>query len=92
MRRVVANERNLTRDPAAMDLETLWYEAFPYLYGIGGVVAILLPTGSGLLKGSGVLLIAASLTILRMRWVHRREEFRRTPTSASVRVSPTAED
>lgn len=65
----------------AMDLEQVWYEAFPYLYGIGGVVAIVLPSGSGILKGSGVLLIVASLTILRLRWVYRRELHERTPTT-----------
>lgn len=64
-----------------MDLETVWYEAFPYLYGIGGLVAIFLPGGSGLLRASGVLLIVASLTILRLRWVYRRAMFERTPTT-----------
>ena len=67
-----------------MDFETVWYESFPYVYGIGGLVALALPSGSGLLRGSGILLVAASLTILRMRWLNRREEFRRTPKASDV--------
>ncbi len=67
-----------------MDLETIWYEAFPYLYGIGGVVAILIRPGSLLLKISGALLIVAALTILRLRWVYRRAQFRNAPTTSTV--------
>ena len=75
-----------------MDLETLWYEAFPYLYGLGGVVAILLHGESGLLKGSGVLLIVASLTILRLRWVYRRQAIARLPTAAEIAAQPLHDD
>lgn len=63
-----------------MDLEALWYEAFPYVYGVSGVVAIVLPGGSGLLKGSGVLLIVASLTTLRLRRRYRQQAIARMPT------------
>lgn len=66
-----------------MDLEIVWYEAFPYLYGVGGLVALLYP-GSPLLKVSGALLIVAAVTIIRLRWVYRRAEFDRAPTPSSV--------
>ncbi len=76
---------------AVMDLETVWYEAFPYLCGSGGIVAIL-HDGSGLLKGSGVLLIIASLTILRLRWVYRRQWIARMPTAAEIAALPIHDD
>ncbi len=76
-----------------MDLEQVWYEAFPYLYGIGGLVAIFMSNGSGLLKGSGVLLIIASLTIIRLRWVYRRALHDRTPTTRdTIRGAGLEED
>ncbi len=75
-----------------MDFETLWYEAFPYLYGIGGIVAMFLPGGTGLLKGSGVLLIVASLTILRLRWVYRRQSIARMATAAEIAALPINDD
>lgn len=81
------------RDRQRMDLETVWYEAFPYLYGIGGVVAMLVTPGSLLLKISGALLIIAALTILRLRWVYRRDQFKRAPTpSTFVHQSTTVDD
>jgi hypothetical protein len=55
-----------------MDIETLWYEFSPYVYAIAGVVSIL-NLKSGLSIVSGVLLLGASATILRLRWVHRRK-------------------
>ena len=55
-----------------MDVETIWYEFSPYLYAAAGVVS-LLNFKSALSVFSGVLLLAASTTILRMRWVHRRK-------------------
>lgn len=55
-----------------MDLETIWYEFSPYLYAVFGFTALFYRDGSFLLKGSGVLLITAALTILRLRWVYRR--------------------
>jgi hypothetical protein len=67
-----------------MDFETIWYEAFPFLYGIGGLVAIFSKPGPGLLKVSGVLLIIASLTVLRLRWVYRRSLYVQTQTVAEV--------
>ncbi len=75
-----------------MDLETVWYDAFPYLYGIGGVVAILIRPGSLLLKISGALLIVAALTILRLRWIYRRELFRKAPTTSTVVSQSAAEE
>ena len=58
-----------------MDIESLWYEAFPFLYGIAGVVALLIKPGSTLLRISGALLVVAAITILRLRWVYRRSHF-----------------
>lgn len=55
-----------------MDLETIWYEFSPYLYAVFGFTALFYSGGSFLLKGSGLLLITAVLTILRLRWVYRR--------------------
>jgi hypothetical protein len=56
-----------------MDLETFWYEFSPYIYLVAGAISIFF---SRALVGSiaGGLLIVAALTILRLRWVHRREQ------------------
>jgi hypothetical protein len=54
-----------------MDLETLWYEALPYLYLVAGVASIIYaPSYLGRLSGG--LLIVAALTILKMRRTYRR--------------------
>lgn len=71
-----------------MELEQTWYEVFPYLYGIGGFVAIFLPGGSGLLRASGVLLIVASITILRLRWVYRRAWFTQLASPSELLENP----
>ena len=56
-----------------MDIETCWYEFSPYLYIVAGIVAIVL--SRSLVGGlAGGLLIVAAVTILRLRWVHRRNE------------------
>ena len=75
-----------------MDLEQVWYEAFPYVYGAGGAVALLFQPGSFLLKVSGGLLIVAAVTILRLRWVYRRAAFDRMPTAASMQSQALDED
>lgn len=54
-----------------MKLEPIWYEYSPYVYAAGGVFS-LSNYGSYIAIGSGVLLIGASATILRMRLVYRR--------------------
>lgn len=54
-----------------MDLETMWYEFSPYIYAIAGVVSIL-NLKSGLSITSGMLLIGAAATIIRLRWINRR--------------------
>jgi uncharacterized membrane protein (UPF0136 family) len=58
-----------------MDLETIWYECSPYLYLAGGVATIL-KSDSRVGLVSGVLLIAAAATILRLRYVHRKDRKR----------------
>lgn len=54
-----------------MKLEPIWYEYSPYVYAVGGMLS-LSNYGSYISIGSGVLLIGASATILRMRLVYRR--------------------
>jgi hypothetical protein len=56
-----------------MDFETCWYEFSPYIYIVVGAFSIFFSSN---LVGSisGGLLIVAALTILRLRWVHRREQ------------------
>ena len=56
-----------------MDIETWWYEVSPYLYIIVGMISLVFSsTYLAMLPGS--LLIIAALTIIRMRWVHRRAQ------------------
>jgi hypothetical protein len=55
-----------------MDLETLWYEVSPYVYTLSGVLA-LAAADARMGQWSGALLLAAALTIIRLRWVHRRK-------------------
>jgi uncharacterized membrane protein (UPF0136 family) len=55
-----------------MDLENIWYECSPYLYLAGGLATIL-KSDSRVGLVSGVLLVAAALTILRLRYVHRKD-------------------
>lgn len=66
-----------------MDLENMWYEFLPYLYAVCGVVALSYSPGSYLLRGSGVLLITAVLTILRLRWIYRRALYQKVETAAN---------
>lgn len=56
-----------------MDIEQLWYELSPYLYALAGMLA-LYHSRSGLPLFSGVLLLVASATILRLRWTNRRRQ------------------
>ncbi len=70
-----------------MDLEHLWYELSPYVYGIAGLVALVQRPPSLLYFGSGVLLVAASVTILRWRWRYRRALYRHV-MDASVALAP----
>jgi hypothetical protein len=55
-----------------MDLETIWYEVSPYVYTIGGVLA-LANADERIGQFSGVLLLIAALTVIRLRWVNRRK-------------------
>ncbi len=67
-----------------MDLEQVWYELSPYVYGIGGVYAFFQDPPSSLLRISGVLLVAAALTILRMRWRYRTALYRQVPDAMTM--------
>ncbi len=67
-----------------MDLETLWYELSPYLYAVCGVFSLSYGSASWLLKGSGILLIIAALTIVRLRWVYRRALYLNIENAASA--------
>jgi hypothetical protein len=55
-----------------MDYETIWYETSPYLYTFAGIGAAL-STDVQFGKISGILLLVAALTIIRLRWRSRRK-------------------
>jgi hypothetical protein len=52
-------------------METLWYEVSPYIYSAGGALW-LAHADSNLGVISGLLLLASAVTVLRLRWTHRR--------------------
>ncbi len=54
-----------------MNLETVWYELSPYVYTICGVI-VLAAADTRMGQLSGALLLVAALTIIRLRWVKRR--------------------
>ena len=56
-----------------MSLESLWYETSPYLYLVVGLVSALASNSAPGLVFS-VLLVAASVTIFRLRRIHRSSE------------------
>jgi hypothetical protein len=56
-----------------MSLESLWYEASPYLYLVVGLVSALF-SNSALGLVFCVLLVTASVTILRLRHSYRSPE------------------
>jgi hypothetical protein len=55
-----------------MDYETIWYEISPYVYTIAGVCTVV-SADVQFGKISGVLLLIAALTIIRLRWRSRRK-------------------
>jgi hypothetical protein len=55
-----------------MDLETVWYEISPYIYTISGLSVVAM-ADAGMGRFSGALLLAAAVTIIRLRWAHRRK-------------------
>ena len=75
-----------------MDLETLWYELSPYIYAACGVFSWFYSAGSWLLKGSGILLIIAALTIVRLRWVYRRALYLNVETAENLLRQARNED
>lgn len=54
-----------------MKIEAAWYEYSPYLYAVVGLLSIS-NYGSYISVISGLLLLVASGTILRMRWMYRK--------------------
>lgn len=56
-----------------MDIETAWYEFSPYVYIVVGVAAVYFAT-EPMSRLPGLLLVAAALTIIRLRWTYRRAE------------------
>lgn len=54
-----------------MDIEATWYEASPYVYAAAGLGS-LTNYHSYIALISGVVLLIASATILKMRWTYRR--------------------
>jgi hypothetical protein len=55
-----------------MDLETVWYEVSPYVYTISGLCVVAMAEAA-MGRYSGALLLAAAVTIIRLRWVNRRK-------------------
>ena len=55
-----------------MDLETIWYEVSPYMYTVVGVFA-LANSDERIGQLSGVLLLGAAVTVIRLRWANRRK-------------------
>jgi hypothetical protein len=53
-----------------MKLETIWYEALPYLYGFAGW-ASLRNTDSWFWVICGAVLLLLATLVLRMRWAYR---------------------
>ena len=72
----------------AVNLETVWYESAPYLYMVVGLISVF--RGSVLAQVSGLLLITASLTILRLRWVYRRKQDAKV--ESAIHQSPPAQE
>jgi len=68
-----------------MSIESLWYEASPYVYAAGGAFAVLGSDGALAKVSGGVLLVAAG-TIMRLRWTYRRR--RADARSRAVRRVP----
>jgi hypothetical protein len=54
-----------------MDIEAAWYEASPYVYAVAGFGS-LTNYHSSIAIVSGVILLIAAGTILKMRWTYRR--------------------
>jgi hypothetical protein len=54
-----------------MDIEAAWYEGSPYVYAAAGLGS-LSNFHSYIAIISGVVLLIASATILKMRWTYRR--------------------
>ena len=55
-----------------MDYETIWYEVSPYVYTAAGVITAY-AADVRLGKLSGVLLLIAAATIIRLRWQNRHK-------------------
>jgi hypothetical protein len=66
-----------------MDLETVWYEVSPYLYTVAGLLTLLF-SRAPISIASGILLLAAGATILRMRWKNRNRTRKSTETHSDV--------
>ena len=77
LRNYITPARNL--EGSTVDLERTWYEASPYIYMVSAIIVIL-RTESSLGLISGALLLAVSSTILRLRWVYRKQQNQRRPT------------
>ena len=55
-----------------MDYETIWYEISPYVYTLAGICSAM-AADVRLGKLSGLLLLVAALTIIRLRWRSRHK-------------------
>jgi hypothetical protein len=59
-----------------MDLEGTWYECSPYIYLAGGILTFV-KAESRVGIASGILLVVAAVTILRLRYKHRKDRWKR---------------
>lgn len=60
-----------------MKIEAIWYEYSPFVYAVAGILSVS-NYGSYISVMSGILLVAAAATILRMRWVYRKNRAEKT--------------
>jgi len=63
----------IKRDLAMKNLENLWYEISPYIYGISGIITIFSASKNDNFIGilSGILLLTAGATVVGMRYSFR---------------------
>jgi hypothetical protein len=68
-----------------MDSKGYLYDALPYIYTIGGILAMLL-SGEMIGRASGLLLISAAMLIFHMRLRYRTERAEK----AEIRLTATS--
>lgn len=69
-----------------MDNKSYLYDALPYIYTVGGILAILL-SGEMVGRASGLLLISAAMLVFHMRLRYRTERAEK----AEIRLTATSQ-